>query len=505
MVHPARAKATIRGVLRSAAAALCALALLAPARPVAAQVAPAPAALSPSDGAELSREVTDLAAWVAKKGGRASLMVWDAESGRTVAAHDADRPLNPASNMKLLTAATALSVLGPAHRFTTGLYGRVENGTARHLVLRGDGDPDLRVEHLERMVRTLTGLGLTQVGEVLVDQSRFDDRYVPPAFEQQPDEWAAFRAPVSAVALEENTLTVLVEPASDGEGAARVLVEPAGFAKVVARVQTRAPGSGQSVSVSVKPDGERVTVEVRGHIARGLPRATFVRRVDDPRLFAGFVLRELLSRAGVTVTGGVAAGGTDERASLTQHSSEPMARLIHALGKQSDNFAAEMLLKALGARDGVPATSAAGAAVVARWLADTGTVSPGTVITNGSGLFDANRVAAADLNRALVLAWDDPRVGPEFVAQLAIGGVDGTLRSRFRAQRETRAVRAKTGTLARVVALSGYVLAPRGRRPVVFALLVNDAKAPHAEIRARMDRVVSRAARALWSVAPAAE
>ena len=80
------------------------------------------------------------------------------------------------------------------------------------------------------------------------------------------------------------------------------------------------------------------------------------------------------------------------------------------------------------------------------------------VILNGSGLFDANRLSAATLTRVLSHAYRDPRLSAEFVAQLSIGGVDGTLRSRLRNHRKRRVVRAKTGTLARVVALSGFVL-----------------------------------------------
>jgi serine-type D-Ala-D-Ala carboxypeptidase/endopeptidase (penicillin-binding protein 4) len=176
---------------------------------------------------------------------------------------------------------------------------------------------------------------------------------------------------------------------------------------------------------------------------------------------------------------------------IARHESEPLSTLLYALGKNSDNFYAEMILKALGAEaSGGTGTSAAGAEAVTQWLTAAGAQDPGNRITNGSGLFDANRATAGSIARALSAGWNDPRLGPELVAELAIGGVDGTLRSRFRAGRELRLIRAKTGTLARTVALSGYVLSPSGKSPIAFAILVNGVGGQHTELRRRIDEVV---------------
>src|SRR5690606_3060998 len=99
----------------------------------------------------------------------------------------------PASNMKLITAAVTLARLGSEYRFSTGLYGEISAGKVDPLVLRGHGDPSLGTEDLWEIGRALAHLGVTEVGSILVDQSRFDDQFVPPAFEQQPNEWAGFR------------------------------------------------------------------------------------------------------------------------------------------------------------------------------------------------------------------------------------------------------------------------------------------------------------------------
>jgi D-alanyl-D-alanine carboxypeptidase/D-alanyl-D-alanine-endopeptidase (penicillin-binding protein 4) len=95
-------------------------------------------------------------------------------------------------------------------------------------------------------------------------------------------------------------------------------------------------------------------------------------------------------------------------------------------------------------------------------------------------------------------AYRDPAIMPEFVAQLSIGGVDGTLKNRFRAERIRRAVRAKTGTLDDAIALSGYVLGPPGHGPVAFSVIINHIEGKVAAGRAAADALVEKIARQIW-------
>jgi D-alanyl-D-alanine carboxypeptidase/D-alanyl-D-alanine-endopeptidase (penicillin-binding protein 4) len=167
------------------------------------------------------------------------------------------------------------------------------------------------------------------------------------------------------------------------------------------------------------------------------------------------------------------------------------------LGKDSDKFYAENLLKDLGAKvKGAPGTSANGAAVVLDYLREIDALDPGTRITNGSGLFEANRVSAHTLVKTLCHAYLEPETSRVFVDQLAVGGVDGTLKHRFAAFKKQRTIHAKTGTLDRVIALSGYVFRPDGSYPIAFSLIVSGIT-NHAEVRKRVDDVVSRVANVL--------
>ncbi len=410
--------------------------------------------------------------------------------------------MNPASNAKLLTAAAALRVLGGEHRFLTGLYGRVDSDAIDELVLRGDGDPSLRTPDLWAMASELRAAGVRRVRAIAVDQSFFDEHYVPPAFEQQPGEWAPFRAPVAAVSLNENTVLFSVRAAKEGIDAS-VDVDPPGFVDLTGSVATSRAGDPEKLLVGLDPHGSRLGGRLGGSVPEGSRLVRLARRVDDPRLLAGYALRTVLRQVGIEVGAEVKLGGVGQQALLVSHRSPSLGELLMALGKESDNFYAEMVFRAIGAKGkGRPASAEAGADTVRRAVEEIGVTEAGLVIKNGSGLFDADRTTPAATTALLRAMQRDPRGGPEYLAQLSIGGVDGTLRHRFREWEATRAVRAKTGTLDAVAALSGYVLAPPGRSPVAFCVLLNGIPGKGNAARTSIDRVVDAIAREVWKGVP---
>ena len=453
--------------------------------------APAPAgaqvgAARPSAG---QRAIHALGAWVRANGGQLSANAVELSSGASRGSYSEKVALNPASNMKVLTAAAVLAKLGPSYRFRTGLYGTRRGDKIEQLVLRGHGDPSLRVAELWRLASALADRGVKHVDAILVDQSRFDAEFIPPGFDQQPKEWAAFRAPISAVALERNTITLNVAPGETGK-AARSWYAPKGFVRSDGSVQTRAAGSGQRVLWSLHPH-IHLRSTLSGHIARGIGRVRFKKRVSDPRLYAGFVLKQLLEERGVPVHGVPVLGGANVKGRLSYVESARLGELVKELGKRSDNFYAETFFKVLGAETGtVPARSSDGARAIELWLRDIGAWHSGIIIKNGSGLFDTNRLSAHCITTVLRHAHNDARISPAFTAQLSVAGVDGTLRSRFPASRSSGQVRAKTGTLNRAIALSGYVLRPGSQQGIAFSFLVTGIGGQHAAIRSRIDRAV---------------
>jgi D-alanyl-D-alanine carboxypeptidase/D-alanyl-D-alanine-endopeptidase (penicillin-binding protein 4) len=162
---------------------------------------------------------------------------------------------------------------------------------------------------------------------------------------------------------------------------------------------------------------------------------------------------------------------------VARHESPPLALVVRDINKFSNNVMTRQLLLTLGAEDsGQPGSTELGATALRRVLAARGLPMPELVIDNGSGLSRSERIAPANLAALLVDAWRSPLM-PEFVASLPIMGVDGTTRARRAA---VAASHIKTGQLADVRAIAGYVHADSGRRYAVVAI-VNDAAAGRAQ------------------------
>lgn len=403
----------------------------------------------------------------------------DVDSGEVLFEHQPDAQLNPASNAKVVTAAAALALLGPEYYYETALYSAIEGpAVAGPLVLRGRGDPTLTLEDLEGLAAELRRSGVRVVrGDLVVDATFFDDETEPPAFDQQPGERSYFRAPVGGVNVNRNVVTVNVRPAAAAGRPAIVVSEPEGALDVMNDTVT-VEGGAQEIRFSTRPGEPGTRARVWGSIPLG-DRGTRQRsRIDDPALFAGAALAEALRYQGIRLQGVVREGELPTSLRMiAHHRSEPLSSILWLLGKQSDNFTAEAVLKTMGTlgTGNAPGTWERAREAVRGWLESIGLARDTYRLVNGSGLFDANRFSARQLATVLRAVWNDQTIRNEFVSQLAIGGVDGTLSGRYREAPMLRNVRAKTGTLASVTALSGYVLAPPGRSTVAFSIMINGA------------------------------
>lgn len=213
--------------------------------------------------------------------------------------------------------------------------------------------------------------------------------------------------------------------------------------------------------------------------------------VNGSAIAAARAFAAALERRGIHVTGRAGTGrAPDDALSITFDLSQKLANLLRLVNAESDNFAAELLLKELGATVAPRGSTAAGARVVRRVLAEAGVPLAGVRIADGSGLSRFDRLTAQALAEILRLGATDPGVRDAFVESLAVAGVSGTLERRL-ATRPTRGrVVAKTGTTLRASALAGYV-----RRRYVFAILQNGRPVPYWTARVAQDRFVTALAR----------
>lgn len=400
------------------------------------------------------------------------------------------RPRNPASNQKLLTAAAALWRLGPTFRAETRIEGTIDAGRVATLVVRPSGDPSLGYPALATFAESARLRGVDRVDRILIDDGYFDDEILPPAFDQQPSEAAAFRAAISAFAVNRNSYVVNIGPGVAVGAPARVRVLADDYVRIDNRTVTTAGGPPTPrIDHGLSEDGH-LEVRVDGDIPQQVRTLQYRRRVPDPKAYAASLLVRAFKRAGVAGALAVEYGEAPELLPLIgQMPSAPLATLLTGVGKWSDNFTAEMLLKIMGAETSRPGTSAGGVIAVREELEQRGIDTEGLVMINGSGLFDGNQVAPRHLTETLVAAYRDPAIRAEYVAQLAVSGSDGTLQSRLKDLPRPRMVRAKTGTLRDVIALSGYVLGDP-EHSVAFSFLANGIAGRQKAARDLADAIV---------------
>jgi D-alanyl-D-alanine carboxypeptidase/D-alanyl-D-alanine-endopeptidase (penicillin-binding protein 4) len=415
---------------------------------------------------------------------RVGMRVLDLATGHVLFSRRGSVLMDPASNQKVLATTTALLRLGSTWRFRTELSGPPPDGDgtiAGDLILRGSGDPSLREAHLDAMAEDLARRGTRRVeGRVLGDPRRIGS-----------DE--AFVAGRSPVRVGWSTIEVRVRPGDKVGASALASVWPGSDA--LRLVNQAVTGTGRNrIGVSVSRLGEHIQVLVTGKIGIGRHGMVIRRAPPGDTLYAAILMRAALVQAGIEVTGlaGVYSGEGRDRlvaapvdanlqlasasslgdspvalmrasrspgpAILGVHESAPLPLLIRRVNKNSDNEWAERVLEAAGAETyGGSASTAKGVRALREALTDLGVPSSGYLPANGSGLGHQNRVAPATMADLLRRLYFDPRVGPDLLQSLSVGGVDGTTRNRFRGSSAAERVRAKTGTLNGVSCLSGYV------------------------------------------------
>jgi D-alanyl-D-alanine carboxypeptidase/D-alanyl-D-alanine-endopeptidase (penicillin-binding protein 4) len=212
----------------------------------------------------------------------------------------------------------------------------------------------------------------------------------------------------------------------------------------------------------------------------------------DPALAAAQLFRAALVRAGVRVRGGAAHGTAPDDAQVVASVDSPtVLSIVRMMDRDSDNFYAEMLLKELGAVQGAGGTTAAGAGVVTGLLAQAGIPLDGVRLVDGSGLSLLDRVTAQSIVALLDAMWSDVEMRLELLDSLPVAGRTGTLVHRMRGGAAAGVVHAKTGTLDRASALSGFA----GDR-YVFSVLQNGSPVSWTWARLAQDRFATALASA---------
>ena len=435
--------------------------------------------------------------------------VVEADNGKTLFEQDAKKEFAPASNFKLLDAATALAYLGPQFRYRTQLFARgtIADGVlSGDLILRGGGDPILSRADLDGAVRAVGAAGITRVaGTVLVDDTVFDEqRYASGwAWDDFP---YYYQPPIQALSLDEGLANVTVTAGRMASDPVAATIEANNGTMTIVSTAVTTPSAGVNDVDCFRSPGSTQIVIV-GHYPLGSKPLTFGCTVDDAPTYAAGVFTELLRKAGMTlgstrVGPPIPLGARDIEeptplaptwlagmTPLWTHDSPRLTAIIARMMPPSDNFIAEHLFKMLpvaalhqrGTFDG-------GAAVERKFIASLG-LDPNTIDQgDGSGLSQGDRITPHDL--ATILAWETrSRTGPAFINALARAGINGTVRSHLHGSDAVGRVRAKDGYIWHVSTFSGYAVT-KHHGLIVFSVMFNDANGLLKPFKAAEDKIV---------------
>ncbi|MFJ8661042.1 D-alanyl-D-alanine carboxypeptidase/D-alanyl-D-alanine-endopeptidase [Streptomyces sp. NPDC093795] len=214
-------------------------------------------------------------------------------------------------------------------------------------------------------------------------------------------------------------------------------------------------------------------------------------RTADPAGDTARAFADLLTQAGIKVTGDPAPGRAPKAAPLARTYSAPLADLVERTLTHSDNDLAEALARQTALARKQPASFDGAAKAVHDELARLGLPVAGARFADGSGLDRRDRVSAALLTGLLTRAADPagPTLRP-LLTGLPVGAFTGTLADRFDTAPATAGaglVRAKTGTLTGVNTLAGTVVTTDGRL-LAFAFLAGRTLSPY-EAQPALDRL----------------
>ena len=440
----------------------------------------------------------------------------------TVLSHGAERSMQPASTMKLVTTAVGLEQLGPIFRGRTELRTSADviNGVLKgDLILRGGADTDFNADVLAHMLQTLRSQGIVKIkGDLILDRQLFYP--ARPDINALPfDESAEFRYNVIPDALLLNTNLIDINISATERQLDFQMQPPLDNVSISSDMKL-IKGSCARWEDGWRPPeyrrdaSDKLQVILHGTFPQNCSKATSI-NVLDRNDYADRLFRTTWKRLGGTITGNVREApftGLPPTAEpvgtrmLADHVARALPEVLRDINKNSDNTLARTLFLSLGSlqSDGwlgsrpvamaAPEDTASRARqVINVWFQRHNIATQGMLVDNGSGLSRTGRIAPAQLAGVLQAMQQSPWA-PEFQSSLPIAALDGTMRKRLLGSPAAERARIKTGTLKNVVAIAGYVPDANNQLCVVVAMINSDLVG-NGNGRAAVDALIEWVAR----------
>jgi len=453
--------------------------------------------------------------------GRVGIKIVSLNTEKVVFDNDADKYFMPASNMKNFTVAAALEKLGPDFKFVTSVYSASKpdaSGTVKgdlNILGRGDvsistlfatrppNDPEIYYERLDRLADAIVASGVRRVeGNLIADESYFNGNPIPESWEWEELQWYD-GAEISSFPINNNAVDLNVRGTHAGQPCIVSIMPPTTLYQVANICTT----GGSSRAIVVKKALERNAVTVSGTMPANESWIGYLTVTHPAELFIA-LLKERLAKKGVTLTGDARVlprPGRKPPATTTppfsvipveiaRLESPPFREVAAKTMKPSQNMFTETILWTLGEQFGRQSSwttdsSRLGLNVVRSFMNQAGIPEDSVIQYDGSGLSRHDLVTPNAVVALYTYMAKQSRNAQVWRDSMAVGGVDGTLRNRFKGTVAVGNIRGKTGTLDQVSALSGYVTTAGGEQLVV-SIIVNNVTGESRTRTALIDDIV---------------
>ena len=420
--------------------------------------------------------------------GNVAVTIRDIDTGKIVYSHNGEKLMRPASNMKLVSGATALSVLGENYRFKTGLYmdGTIsKNKLSGNVYIKGSGDPTLNKSDFLEFARVLKRNGIHTInGDLIGDDTAFSGITLPPGVDKT-DESYYFGARTSAITMSQNDdfdASTVIITAKPGKVGARpsYAIEP-NLSGMVISNQANTVQKGQKNTLSIQRVYNSNRIIISGNLPQGSSAKEWV-TLQNPSKNTMQAIKLTLEGAGIKFNKNskvVLAPVSKKAKLLYTNESRKLAEIFPAFMKLSNNSIADILVKAVGHHELGVGDIATGTKVMKAYGKSLNIPMSNWRFADGSGLSDLNRVTSNGLSQLLYEVQQEPFYKTYFNS-LPIAGnkerlVGGTLRKRLTASSLQNRIHAKTGYIPNVHTLSGYVKGNSGKTYIFSILLENKA------------------------------